>query len=288
MLVKPKREKLQFEGVENKDVYNITAPFELGGKTYIAGRVESPENTADTRSVFFIKKDGVWWADDTFPSFPLEDPFITKINGEMVFGGVETYPLVDAPSTGWIGYRTLFYKGKALEDLKQFSVGPDMMKDIRLVELADHSIGVFTRPQGSVGGKGTIGFVRLNSLDELTPENILKAQLFLGQFSENEWGGVNNAYLLHDGTIGVIGHVGSQDTDGKKHYRAMSFIFNPNTFHISPIKIIAERKDFPKGKSKVPELEDIVFPGGYENGGLYVGLSDSEAGYLHLSNPFKK
>ena len=283
----PKAEKLRFEGVEGKDVYNVTAPFESDGKTYIVGRVESPETIADAHSVFFTRKDGVWEADKTLPNFKLEDPFVTKMDGELIFGGVETYPLKDAPSPEWKGYRTIFYKGKDIKNLEQFCKGPDMMKDIRLVELGDSGVGVFTRPRGEIGGKGTIGFIRLDSLDELTPEKILQARLLEGQFGKNEWGGVNNARLLKDGTIGVIGHIGNEDADGK-HYRVISFTFNPDTFRASAMKVIATRKDFPEGKVKDSKLKDIVFPSGYADETLYVGLSDAEAARLHLPDPFEK
>jgi len=36
-------ESLVFEGVCEKDLYNITAAFSMNSKTYIAGRVESIE-----------------------------------------------------------------------------------------------------------------------------------------------------------------------------------------------------------------------------------------------------
>ena len=41
------------------------------------------------------------------------------------------------------------------------------MKDIRLILLSDNRIGVFTRPQGKIGGRGRIGFMIVNSLKEL-------------------------------------------------------------------------------------------------------------------------
>lgn len=281
--MEPKAEKLKFEGVPGKDVYNTTVPFESAGKTYIAGRVESPETTADARSVFFVRSGDVWELDETLPSFELEDPFITKINGEILFGGVETYPLTEKDG---IGYRTVFYRGHTLEDLEKFAEGPDMMKDIRLVKLADGGIGVFTRPQGEIGGKGTIGFVRLNSLEEFSSEKIQGARLLTGQFQNGEWGGVNSAHLLRNGTLGVIGHIANEDAEGK-HYRVMSFVFDPETFQASPIRIIATRKDFPEGKAKDSKLRDIVFPGGYEDETLYAGLSDAEAARIRIPDPFE-
>ena len=35
--------KLLFDGIENEDVYNITAPFLFEGKRYLAGRVENEQ-----------------------------------------------------------------------------------------------------------------------------------------------------------------------------------------------------------------------------------------------------
>ena len=46
-------------------------------------------------------------------------------------------------------WRTRFYRGQH-QNLVPFAQGPDGMKDIRLVELPDGDIGVFTRPQGEV------------------------------------------------------------------------------------------------------------------------------------------
>jgi hypothetical protein len=55
-----------------------------------------------------------------------------------------------------------------------FAVGPQWMKDIRLVELADRRIGVFTRPKGEYfGGQAEIGFTIIDNLDDLTPEVIV-------------------------------------------------------------------------------------------------------------------
>ena len=61
-------------------------------------------------------------------------------------GGVEIFP--HPTIAGSLAWRTRFYHGSGGEDLQPFAVGPDGMKDIRLVELADGRIGVFTRPQG--------------------------------------------------------------------------------------------------------------------------------------------
>ena len=61
----------------------------------------------------------------------------------------------------------------------------------------------------------------------------------------------------------------------------------------SPIKIIAQRKDFPEGESKREGLEDILFSGGLrilndEYVELFVGLSDCQVGRAIISNPFSR
>ena len=124
------------------------------------------------------------------------------IGGELVVGGVE-YP-VDL-GDGRAGWRMVFHRGRALEALEPFLVGPDHMKDIRLVEVEDGRVGVFSRPQGECGGRGTIGFTTVASLSELTASAIEQAPLLRHQFRQEEWGGANQAHLLKDGTLGVLG-----------------------------------------------------------------------------------
>ena len=97
----------------------------------------------------FCRAGGVWVPRPNAPTFTLQDPFVTRIHGELIFGGVEIYPHPTIP--GALGWRTNFYRGANIRELKQFTSGPNGMKDIRLVEMADGQIGVFTRPQGEWG-----------------------------------------------------------------------------------------------------------------------------------------
>jgi hypothetical protein len=175
--------------------------------------------------------------------------------------------------------------------LKPFFKGPDGMKDIRLVELQDGSVGVFTRPQGAKGGRGKIGFARVVSLDALTEAVIDDAPLLEGQFAEGEWGGVNEAHLLQDGRIGVLGHTACFDEAGDRHYYPMAFLFDPRDASFTEMNIIAERSRFLPGPSKRPDLQDVVFSGGLvrrENGSatLYAGISDADAQTLSIDDPF--
>lgn len=281
-------EKLTFTGVGERDVYNITAPFEDEGELVIAGRVEA-RDTEHSEVYFFVNRDGVWTPREGAPVLELQDPFVTRIAGELVLGGVEIFPHLT--NEGALGWRTVFYKGSSIEMLQQFFKGPDGMKDLRLAELKDGSIAVLTRPQGEKGGRGKIGFARIPSLKDLTLDVIEEAPLLEGQFAEGEWGGANELHILDNGLIGVLGHIASFDEEGNRHYYPMVFALNPETGEHTEIQLIAIRDDFLAGASKRPDLVDVVFSGGLvrkEDGtaDFYAGISDAEAHKITIKDPF--
>ncbi|WP_058303009.1 DUF1861 family protein [Gorillibacterium timonense] len=281
--------KLEFDRVDGKDVYNITAPFEDEGEWKLAGRVEGRDTEFSEVLIFHLNGE-VWEPDARYAPLPLQDPFYTRIGGELILGGVSLIPDKDDPHriASWV---TAFRRGAALSGLTPFLTGPDHMKDVRLVELPDGEIGVLSRPQGEKGGRGKIGFTRASSLTAVTAEEIAAAPLFESMFPDEEWGGANEAHVLKNGLIGVLGHVASFDEAGDRHYYPMTFAFDPATRNRTPMKIIAERADLPAGPAKRPDLADILFSGGlirHEDGtaDLYVGISDAEAGVIRLPDPF--
>jgi hypothetical protein len=282
-------EKLVFSGVGGRDVYNITAPFIDEGQEVIVGRVE--ERLSEFSQVFFFSQTNqIWTPREHTHTYNLQDPFITRIKGELVFGGVEVITAQDDP-TKIISWVTQFYRGTNIDALCHFASGPGTMKDIRLIELADGHIGVFTRPQGIKGGRGQIGFTIIPSLDELNEETFLGADILHDQFVPAEWGGANEAHLLKNGCIGVLGHIACFDEKNNKHYYSMVFVINPETCEKSPVKIIAVRNNFPAGPEKRPDLEDVIFSGGLIRKGngraeLSVGVSDAEAYRIEIPDPF--
>ena len=165
------------------------------------------------------------------------------------------------------------------------------MKDIRLVELPNDKVGVFTRPQGEIGGRGTIGFCTINSLEELNAKKINSADLLNNQFLDEEWGGVNEVHLLENNLLGVLGHIAAFDQEDNRHYYPMSFALNYSTEKASDIKIIAQRSDLPEGPAKREDLKDVLFSGGLVRkdtglAELYLGVSDVEAYKLEIEDPF--
>lgn len=283
-------EKLVFSGVGGRDVYNITAPFLHDGEEVILGRVE--ERDSEFSQVFFFTsgEDGVWVPRAHTHTYNLQDPCVTRIKGELVVGGVEVITAGDIPQkiVSWV---TQFYRGYRIDSLHHFASGPELMKDIRLIELQDGRLGVLTRPQGERGGRGQIGFTIIDSLDELNEQTFLEAEILQNQFVREEWGGANEAHLLSNGHVGVLGHIACFDRLEKKHYYSMVFSLNPDTLETTPVKIIAARSDFPIGPGKRPDLQDVIFSGGLVRGAegravLSVGVSDAEAYRIEIPDPF--
>ncbi|OMQ23775.1 MTP-1 family protein [Serratia oryzae] len=280
--------RLEFCGVGDRDVYNITAPFISAGREVIAGRVEARDSEHAT-IVFFTEREGQWTPLEDAPRLQLQDPFFTWIEEELVFGGVEIAPHPDKPAQ--LIWQTVFYRGPDITSLTRFTCGPSGMKDIRLCQIQPGRIGVFTRPQGEIGGRGMIGYAEIGSLDELTPSVIAGAELLERQFNSDEWGGVNETHLLSDGTIGLLAHIACFDQQGRRHYYPGVFIFNPDTRNYTPIKIIAARDNLLPGAAKRPDLVDVIFPGGLvalpdNRWRLYVGASDAEAHWIDIEDPF--
>lgn len=291
-----KGELLSFS-VEKDDkemtVYNITKPIIKNGKRYLLGRVE-PIDCEYSSVMFFVEENGEWKILD-HPVFDLQDPFyVENVQGWQVLGGVQVFC-----EDNNLNYRTVFYKYRncATELVKNgklsepFASGPMRMKDIRLVELKDGKIGLFTRPQGSEAGLGKIAYITINSLDELE-QKILDAKIIENQFSEQEWGGANELHLLDNGNIGIVGHIAHFE-EGVRHYYSMYFVFDPINEQATPIEIISTADEFPCVTPKRSELGKILFSGGLERlqdgkAVLYAGIGDTQAGFVHITDPFLK
>lgn len=279
--------KLVFHGVDGYDVYNITAPFVNAGKTYIAGRVEKRDSEL-SEVVFFEEQDeATYVADESIPRLKLQDPYITIIAGEIVIGGTEVFNHPEKVGELW--YNAVKYRGSDLNNLTRFFEGPYGMKDIRIVELSNGKILVFTRPQGETGGRGQIGTIIIDDLEHICDVDLVNAPL-LKIFISEEWGGVNEAHILESGKVGVLSHIASFDENGDRHYYASAFIYDIVTKEVDDFKIITTRQDLEPGESKRPDLQDVVFSGGIRIDGemarLYIGAGDCEAHYVEIENPF--
>lgn len=278
--------KIHFAGCPGLDVYNISAPFDWDGRTVIAGRVEKRDEEL-SEIVFFSESGGEWHPIEGAPVFPgLQDPCVAEIGGHLLLGGVR-YPVTFGEDTR--AWQMEFYQLTDFQNQPKVLTGPPKMKDIRFVQLPDGRIGVLTRPQGERGGRGKIGFVVVDALDDAT-QTIENAPLF-NHCPPEQWVGANEAHVLSNGWIGVLGHIASFSDDGHRHYHSMVFSIDPETGKSTSPEVIATRKDFPPGDAKRPDLADVIFSGGIQrmdNGlaRLFAGLGDAEAGYLDIPDPF--
>ncbi len=288
---------LTFTGVDGYDVYNCSIPFTWEGREYIFGRVERREEWARSWVRLFEKS-----GKDTYALVPgsmiyqLEDPFIQMIHGELVLGGTS----VEKESGNVKTYRGYFYRGKKLDDLVYFTTGPDRMKDIRLVELRDGRIGVFSRARGRkieemYGAGAVVGFAVIDDLNQLTAEVVENAPVIGNLFGRGEWGGCNQCYLLNDGRVGVIGHKCYEEARAEQGtqliYMNVSFIFDPETHQATEPQILATRGSYPVAAAKKPKLLDCAFTSGIvlrADGkvDLYSGVGDTHEGRVVIDNPF--
>ncbi len=286
-------EILKFDGLNGQDAYNPSVPFANKGETLIAGRIE--DRTGNASHVRLFAKQGEAWKLKPDVSFGLEDPFVTFIDDQLIFGGVRVI-WKDGQIVSWV---TDFYKGKDVESLTHFATGPSHMKDIRLVQLKDGRVGVFSRPQGQEmldkhGCIAKIGFTIINKLEDLTAEVIYNAPFLQNTFLPDEWGGANQALALDNGLVGVIGHRSYRDyADGEErlHYYGIAFTVDPVTNEASDNKIIISRDCFEGGEHKTPRLADVTFTSGIvplhnNRAEIYTGLSDCSVGRAIIPNPF--
>ncbi|WP_231637713.1 DUF1861 family protein [Paenibacillus sp. FSL R5-0912] len=290
--------KLKFNNVEGFDVYNVSIPFEWGGCKYIFGRIERREEWARSWVRLFQETgQDEWTLVPDSMIYPLEDPFVSFVDANLIMGGTHVRYKQNEPET-YYGY---FYKGSALHDLYYFTTGPELMKDIRLVQMPNSQIGVFSRPRNEdirrqYGSESVIGFTVIGGLDELSAEVLENAAVIPNLFGKDEWGGCNQAYFLESGKIGVIGHIAYHAIDRmgtpQQSYMNMSFVLDPTTHEASELKIIGTRACYPDGPAKRPHLADCAFSAGIilrpdGKADLYSGIGDAEAGRITIDNPFE-
>jgi len=262
---------LTFEGIEGEDIYNPSKPFKHKGKYMLAARVEPRDNECESRVVFFEERNGIWYRSEDFLPLPnSQDPFVTKIDHELIVGAVE----ISCSGKG-IRYKTVF-RDRNLEKIAEV----EGMKCVRVAELREGEIGVFLRPKGSKYAMGKICYTTVNSLEELN-EGVASEGKLIDILPENTWGGVNDVYPLKEKLL-VLGHVAHFSKDGSKNYYCMVFEFNPETEEASSPKVVVSRDAFPKTQAKRKELYNIVYPGGFEvregEMEIYLGISDAYAG----------
>ncbi len=277
--------KIQFIGQGDLDVYNISCPFVWKGKKYILGRVEARDS--ELSFVGFFEEIGDEKYQLTEHRIPLlQDPFHTIINEKLYVGGTEIFIDENKQINGW---HTSIFDASDFGNITRYFIAPIKMKDVRIVQNGD--LHIFSRPQGGKAKLGRIGILKAKNITELNKVYLYDATLFTDQLDNDSWAGTNQVKILKNGWLGVLGHVATMSKGDVRHYYGMTFAVNPKTYETTPVKIICERNDFPKGEAKRSDLIDVVFPGELirnDNGtaSIYVGVSDCEAYRMTMTDPF--
>ncbi|KAG5510779.1 hypothetical protein GH5_07004 [Leishmania sp. Ghana 2012 LV757] len=281
---------LTFKGVDGYDVYNCSVPFQYEGKYHLFGRIESREKWADSRVRLFEEtgKDEYTLVPDQ-RTYQLEDPFVAKAQGRMFFGGTHTIK-----SGGDVaGYYCDFYCGMP-QALTYYTTGPDLMKGIRIVQLADSTIGIFSCKKTE--SSCLIGFRTVNSLEEIKRETIADAQPINHAPFLDAWGSVSQPYLLSSGNVGCICHHGNLDKGANGEQPSVdcitSFVYDPTTNSTNHFRLLGTKGCFPDCPSKAPRVADCVFASGIvmrDDGkcDLYSGLGDTHEGRITIDYPFQ-
>lgn len=280
--------RLVFEGVGERDVYNVSVPFEapgLPGSRVLAGRVETRDSEQST-VVFFTEEEGVWQPVPGAARLDLQDPFVFAVRGTRYLGGVEIQVPDVGDLVGEIRYRTIVLRCDDLTELVPVFDGPWGMKDLRFGELPDGRVAVVTRPQGGADGRGRIGVTVVDAVESLTVADIERAPRLEGLFLPEEWGGVNQVDVLDDGRLDVLAHIARFDDQGGRHYYPITFEIDPVALSWTAPQMLFERGDLPDGESKRPDLRDVVFPGGRERRdgrtSVICGVGDAETWWVSL------
>lgn len=286
-----------------RDTYNPSRAFKVDDKTVTAVRVESRGAENDSAVEFFeLDEKGHGRLIENAPVLEgYQDPFYEdEIGGQKILGAVKIEEI-----EGELYYKTELFKFKNhLTELQKFADGPQMMKDIRLLELEQNCIGVFIRPQGDKYGRGQIGYFEIGNLDELQDDLLNwqgRAKIFDNLFAPDEWGGVNDLHLLKNGKVGLIGHIArlvhDDETDAKEYY-ATTAVFDPSSQEISNLEIIMAEEDLEeqlglKFSRKNPTLKSVLYPGGtlrHSDGTMefYAGVGDTRAVEFRIQDPLTR
>lgn len=225
-----------------------------------------------------------------------EDPSISYVRGQPVISWVEVTP-PNSPTnpSNDSTWESVACTGESLETLDYLVTTKEgsKTKGLRFVELLDHRIGVFTRPD--LDGRKKICFGIAEDWDEITPEFLSSLKevhgLSIGGVwggpdnaelgsidnigsDEKVWGGPNDAELLPNGDLSLAMHLGwyakkldnqgNPIKDNRKYVGAHCIIELPvgdEPAQAKYLKVIAERSDFRaiSKPARRPDLDEVTY-----------------------------
>lgn len=278
-------------------VYNATPPLWLkvnGEIRHVSvGRVEHPDDRAHSRIMFFEQRSAneCHLIPDA-PVFYGEDPAVTTIGDEVVLSTVNVSAIRKS------GYLLQTEIRRADDIMHLCNVWLRIPgKDNRFTPIDGTRVAVMTRPQGGEAGPGTMAYLELNNLDELSVNRLREARIVEFPKANDTWVGPNE---LHDlpkkNQIGILAH-GAFNHAGTMPAINTYFIFfalmERQDLKIVDVEPLALREDFPASESKSPELTNVAFGTGLvipseptlEYTELYAGIGDFAQAYARITNP---
>ena len=276
---------IQLRGQNGLDAYNPSSSFLQEGRSYCYVRLEPRHDELDSwTALAYHASDTQWELCSHHLMWRLQDPSVQVIQGELVVGGVR----ILARAEGRVVFETVFLRGESHDSLTEFARGPRNMKDIRLVNLMDGRIGVFTRPVGGEAGRGKVGYTEIDSLADLTPEVMQSAPWIDVQPVEDQWWGINHACALSNSHLGVLAHIAALDGCNRRYYPVAMVYDRIERRVVRGPKILAERAQFPDHPAKRPDLNDVLFPSWFDaqRSLLYTGVADTTIGAIEIDDPF--
>lgn len=279
------------------EVFNISGPFlaTVGGEnlTVVAFRCDPPgvEGKGEVRfallqgnSLIQLKEAPILPKNKNKKIKGCEDPRRMFVEGDLFLGVVEV-----GPNDCCMSFSRDSDSNK-LDYLREITRGPRKMKGIFFIGLEGEekdNILLFGRFEEkyrflSLDGKVrevTVKRVVWKVVDKSVVDNpkefiraIQTASPVEDLFAWGEWGGVNDALLLENGKVGVLGHVARYDRERNKHYYATTFEFDPKTGQVENLQIIASKENFPEAKGVAKRvrgkgkdlLMDVVYFNGME------------------------
>lgn len=282
------------------------------GAHIIAARIEQSDSSWLTPKLynpqirFFTKQDTFLVPVPNVPVFNgFEDPWATWLRGsngrlQLLFGAVKVDFSVKEPII-----TTELFLAASVKDLDESNPIAQIRgyKDIRVAQLHNGNIAVFTRPTKGEAYPGRIGFTVIHTIEEIE-QSIDTARLLPFTVDKNARIGANEVYevLTDKSTLHVFCHIATTDplmVNGKEvfdfdrgiiHYAGYTFDLDSDHPYDERItlKKVADRSDFPanKGLNKGDRYKDVVFPGG--TGGpdeslYFAGVEDARIGIIDLN-----
>ncbi|MGH2442163.1 MAG: DUF1861 family protein [Chloroflexota bacterium] len=272
-------------GIGEMDGYNPSNPISDGRYPRVYVRVEPRDMEFATWSVPFRQLEADRWEmESDIPMLRLQDPFAATIHGTLVVGGVR----ILSKLRDEVVWETVLLKGDSPSHLQEFARSPEYMKDVRLAQLEDGRIGVFTRPWGTEANSRQIGYQEVDGLGEVAGA-MATAPVLETQPVEGQWWGANAVYVLGNGKLGVLAHIAKWEGTRRRYY-PIAFVFDRvSRAIVHGPHIVADRSCFPAYEPKLPDLGDVIFPAWIdrEKGLFFGGLSDTAIGVMPLDDPFR-